>query len=145
MAEKIFIRGKDISFTLNGYVVGCAEDVDIEITTSMINATTKCAKDGNGVVNEVNLPNVNSYKFSGNGNVPQSTSQGYDVYSFQQLALAQMQQLKLYATWGIPGTNLFYGMDVYLTSSKLTSPVEDVAKFTFDAVGTGPITTAAIS
>ena len=144
MAEKIFIKGKDISFYVNGYVLGCAEDVDIEITTSMITTTTKCSN-VNGVLWEENLPNVNSIKFSGNGNVPQSTSQGYDVYSFQQLALAQFQQLKVYVTWGIAGTNLFYGMNAYLSSNKLSSPVEDVAKFSFDATGTGAPTTAAIS
>lgn len=145
MEEKVYIRGKDISFYANGYLVGCAEDVDIEITTSMINTTTKCSKDENGVLWETNLPNVNSIKFSGNGNVPISTSQGYDMYSFQQLALAQFSQLKIYVTWGIAGTNLFYGMNAYLSSNKLTSPVEDVAKFSFDVTGTGKPTTAAIS
>lgn len=143
MSEKI--KGKDIAFFVDGIVVGCAEDCDIEITTSMITATTKCSKDSNGVLWDEVLPNINSVKFTGNGNVPTSTSNVFDEYSFQQMASAQFAQLKVYVTWGIAGTNLFYGMDAWLTSNKLTSPYNDVAKYSFEVTGTGKITTSAIS
>lgn len=143
MAEKI--RGKDIAFWINGIVVGCAEDCDITITTSMITTTTKCSKGADGVVWDEVVPNINSVKFTGNGNVPASTSSGYSLNSFQQIALLQFSQTKVYVTWGITGTNLFYGMDAFLSSDKLTSPNNDVAKFSFEAIGTGKITTSAIS
>ncbi len=77
MAEKI--KGKDIGFFIDGIVVGCSEDCDIEITTSMITTTTKCSKDSNGILFEENVPNINSIKFTGNGNVPASTSAGYSA------------------------------------------------------------------
>lgn len=143
MAEKI--KGKDIAITLNGYVIGCSEDGDIEVSTSIITTTTKCSKGSNGVIWEEILPNINGMKFTGNGNVPVSTSQGYNEYSFQQLAGAQFAQLKVYVTWGIAGTNLFYGADAYLLTNKLTSPYNDVAKFSYELQVTGPPTTAAIS
>jgi hypothetical protein len=141
----IKIRGKDIAITVNGIIVGCSEDGDIDVSTSMITATTKCSKGPNGVIWDEVLPNINSMKFTGNGNVPVSTSAGYSEQSFEQLASAQFAQLKVYVTWGIVGTNLFYGVDGYLTSSKLTSPYNDVAKFSYEIQATGAPTTASIS
>ncbi len=143
MAEKIL--GKDISITANGYVIGCAEDGDIEISTSMITVTSKCSKGPNGVIWEESLPNIISMKFSGGGFVPVSTSAGYDEYSFQQLALAQFSQVKVYVTWGIAGTNLFYGIDGYMSNVKLSSSFNDAAKFTYEITATGIPTTAPIS
>jgi len=143
--DLIKVRGKDIIITVNGMAIGCDETCDIEVSSSMITTTTKCSKDSNGNIWEEVVPNINSVKFTGNGIVPFSTSAGYDENSFQQLASAQFRQLKCYVTWGIAGTNLFYGMDGYLTTNKATGPYNDVSKYNYAIQGTGPITTAAIS
>lgn len=143
MAEKI--KGVDVVVYIGNVPVGCEDTSDIEISTSSITTTSKCDKDSSGVLWETNLPNINTVKFTGSGMVPFSTSAGYDEFSLQQLALAAISQQKIYITWGIQGTNLYYGMDGYLTTVKGTAAFNDVVKYNWTVNGTGKITTHAIS
>jgi hypothetical protein len=140
------LKGKDIIVMIGAYPIGCEDTCDIEVSTSTMTATSKCSKDpATGVVWEEILPNINSMKLTGAGLVPMSTSNSYDSYSFQQLMGAQFAQLKVYVTWGIAGTNLFYGADAYLMTNKATAAYNDIVKFTYTIQITGKPTTSAIS
>lgn len=145
------IAGKDVAVyvsTSQGgtYPVGCDDTCDIEFTTSTIDATSKCSKDPvTGVVWEETVPNINSGKITGNGLVPLSNSAGYDEYSFQQLVSAQFAQRKVYVTWGIAGTSLFYGCDGWLTTNKATAAYNDLVKYNYTIQLTGKPVTNAIS
>jgi hypothetical protein len=151
--DTVKIPGKDIfvyisdSVEIGGtYPIGCDDTCDIEITTSMIDTTTKCSKDGNDVLwNEV-LPNINSVKITGSGLTPLLNSAGFDEVSSQQLILAQMKQLKVYVTWGLANTfGMFFGANAYLSTTKVTASVKDVVKYNYTLEITGPIGTSAIS
>jgi hypothetical protein len=145
------IAGKDVAVyisdsVLGTFPVGCDDTCDIEVTTSMITTTTKCSKDPvTGILWDEIVPNINGLKITGSGLVPLSNSAGYDEYSFQQLASAQFGQKKVYVTWGIAGTNLFYGADGYITTSKATAAYNDVVKYNYTIQVTGKPTTNSIS
>lgn len=144
------IAGKDIAVYVSiagvgSYPVGCDETCDIEVTTSTITTTSKCSKDANDILWEEIVPNVNSVKVTGQGLIPQLATAGYDEVSSQVLASAQFKQQLIYFTWGISGTNLFYGMNGYITTIKDTGDYKDVAKYNYTIMGTGPINTFPVS
>lgn len=142
------IAGKDVAVYMGDYPIGCDDTCDIEVSTSMITATTKCSKDPvTDVIWDEVLPNINSIKITGSGLVPFSTDSagGYDEVSFQQLAEAQFVQLKVYVTWGIAHTNLFYGADAYITTSKATAAYNDLVKYNYTLQITGKPTQNSIS
>lgn len=133
------IRGVDIAVYVGNYPVGCDETCDIDITTSVITTTSKCSKDGTGVLWEEILPSINSIKISGSGLIPMLATAGYDEVSIQQLALMQFNQTEIFVTWGIVRTNLFFGTNAYVINMKATGDYKDVAKYTYSFQGTGKV------
>lgn len=145
MANKI--PGKNVFLSVNGIIVGCIKQASFEVTTSVIDATTKCSTDPNtGILWQENVPNINSWKTSGNGLQPVVTSGGQpDEFSMQQLMAAQFQQQTGYAVWEDIDGQYMYGGDVIFTSTKTDSNFDDLTSFDFELTGTGPIRTVPVS
>lgn len=145
------VRGKDITVYISGavtgtYPIGCDEMADIEFTTSTIAITSKCSKDPiTGIIWDEITPSINSWKVTGQGLIPMLATAGYDEVSAQQLAIAQFKQTLVYVTWGIAGTNLFFGGNAYLTTVKATGDYKDVSRYNYVLMGTGPVQTYAVS
>lgn len=149
--DNIKVKGKDIAIFISqggvgSFPIGCDETCDIEFTTSTISVTSKCSKDPiTGIIWDEIVPSINSVKISGQGLIPVLATAGYDEFSAQQLALAQFKQALVYITWGISGTNLFFGINAYLTTVKATGDYKDAARYNYTLMGTGPINTFAVS
>jgi hypothetical protein len=140
------VRGVDIAVYVGNVPVGCDETCDLELTSSMVTTTSKCSKDPvTGVIWDEVIPNINSVKVTGSGLIPMLATAGYDEVSIQQLALMQINQTLIYFTWGIAGTNLFFGMNGYITTTKGTGDYKDVAKYNYTIQGTGKINTFPVS
>ena len=141
-----YITGKNVSLSIDGIIVGCIKQASFEVTTSVIDTTTKCSTDANGVLWQQNLPNINSWSSSGNGLQPVVNSGGQPVeYSMQQLLAAQFAQQIGYAVWEDTAGQFMYGGDVIFTSTSTDSNFDDVATFDFELTGTGPISIVPVS
>lgn len=146
MANTNKISGKNIFLSVNGIIVGCIKQASFEVTTSVIDATSKCSTDANGVLWQENIPNINSWKTTGNGLQPVVNSGGQPTeFSMQQLMAAQFQQQKGYATWEDIDGQFLYGGDVIFTSTKTDSNFDDLVTFDYELTGTGPINTVPVS
>ena len=144
MANKI--AGKNVFLSINGLIVGCIKQASFEVDTSVIDATTKCSTGANGVTWQENVPNINSWKTSGNGLQPVVTSGGQpDEYSMTQLMSAQFTQQIAYAVWEDPDGQFLYGGDVIFTSTKTDADFDGLVTFDYELTGTGPINTVPVS
>lgn len=144
MADKI--SGKNIVVSIGALPIGCLKQASFEVTTSMIDATTKCSVDSNGVLWAENVPNINSWSSSGNGLQPVVNSGGQpDEYSMQQLLSAQFQQTKVYITWEDASGQFFYGGDAYISTTSTDANFDDLTSFDYEITGTGPISTIPVS
>lgn len=138
MPERVKINGKDVAVYIDGYLIACAQNVEITVNTTTTETTSKCSQDNNKVLWQEIMPVMNSMEFTGDGLIPTLSSAGYDVYSFQQLSLAQFQQKKVYITWGIPAQQgLYFGINGYITTSGSAAPFDNVATFNFTVQSTG--------
>lgn len=144
MADKI--SGRNITLSIDGLVVGCLKQASFEVSTSMIDSTTKCSGEPGGVLWAENVPNINSWTSSGNGLQPVVTSGGQpDEYSMQQLLAAQFQQSKVYAVWEDVNGQFLYGGDAYISTTSTDANFDDLVSFDYELTGTGPLTTVPVS
>lgn len=142
MAETTKYQGKDIAVYIDDYIVGCALDGTLTITTSFNSTVTKCSASAvTGVLWQRNTPNVNSATLSGNGLVPRLASSGYDEISVLQLNRAIIRQQRVFVEWrDTTGNNdYYYNGYGYLSTVSSGAPAEGEATYDFEITFDGEI------
>jgi hypothetical protein len=141
------IRGKDLVVYIDGIPIGCSKTADLTITSKTTDTTSKCDTAPNGEIWNSAVPTSIGWTISDSGFVViDNTSQGgVNEYSAVRLIDAQTSAQKVYVTFSSFDGKIFYGGDAWITTNKITAPVEDIATYDVTITGNGPLSKTPVS
>lgn len=132
------VNGVDLTLSVDGIIIGCADGIDLTITTATSEATCRATGGWTETV-----AGRHSWTASTGGLIRIATgTNAANEKTYQDLVALQIARTLVELRFGTPTT----GGDVYtgnaiITSTKATSPSDGAATFTVDFAGTGPLTT----
>lgn len=131
------IEGNDLELAVQGIPIGCADTIDLTLTTA---STSAVCRDSGGWGQSV--PGQHTWGASTGGLIRLAT--GVDAannVTYTNLRKLQVDRTRVELKFGtdISGDEVATGF-AYITETKATSPANGAATFTVSFVGDGPLT-----
>lgn len=141
------VRGKDLVVYIDGIAVGCSKTCDLTVTTKTASTTSKCDTAPNGEIWDSAVPTTIGWVITDSGFViiDNSYPGGTPEYSAGKLLDAQTSAQLCYVTFASTDGKIFYGGDAWITTTKITGAVEDVATYDTTITGNGPLSKTPVS
>lgn len=137
----VYFLGKDLFISLNGVMIGCDTQCDIEMQTKVFDNSSKCTTDAAGNLFGSSITTMVTMKFTGQGFtvLDLTSSGGANEYSTAKLMDLAINRTKCFASY--KRGDKFYGCDVYVSNIKETAKFDEISSYSYELVSCSPLTT----